>query len=73
MPDVAHQLQDRHGQVAEKNMEKVKAILVIIIFCGNQNNEAWNTESTEQTAGEGNPGNFLALMKFRHEMGMIRP
>ena len=55
MPDVARQLQDRHGQVAEKNVEKLKAMLDIIIFCGKQNiplrghrNEAWNAESTEQ-------------------------
>ena len=51
----------------EKNRKLLHSIISCIIYCGRQNIALRG--HVESTAGEKNPGNFLALLKFRADAG----
>ena len=51
----------------EKNRKLLHSIISCIIYCGRQNIAL--SGHVESTAGEKNPGNFLALLKFRADAG----
>lgn len=73
-PDVTRQLQTVHAQQVKENQAKLLGILKCIEFCGRQNipfrghrNESWDPSSNDRP--HTNPGNFLALVHFRHDAG----
>ena len=73
-PTILQQLHDQKGQQAAENRKKLLGLISTIEFCGRQNialrghrSETWNPSSDELP--DSNPGNFLALLQFRHEAG----
>ena len=71
-PTVHQQLHDRNRELTAENEKKLKSIISTIEFCGKQNlalrghrSENWDSEDLP----ESNPGNFLALLNFRHDAG----
>ena len=53
--------------VFEKNQKLLHSIISCIVYCGRQNIAVRG--HVESTDGENNPGNFLALLKFRADVG----
>ena len=73
-PDITCQLQTICAQQVKENREKLLGVLKCIEFCGWQNialrghrNESWDPSTN--TRPHTNPGNFLALVHFRHDAG----
>lgn len=61
----------QRSTLIEKNRKLLHSIISCIIYCGRQNIALrGHVESTELTeGGANNPGNFLALLKFRADAG----
>ena len=74
-PNVLQQLQDKHSQQAVENMDKLRSILSCIEYCGRQGIALWGHRESGfsvtdlDTPLSFNPGNFLALVRFRLEAG----
>ena len=73
-PSVQQQMVTNHEQLACENRQKLKSIISVIDLCARQNialrghrSEDWNPAAEEEPAS--NPGNFLALLRFRVDAG----
>ena len=73
-PDVHQQLHDVQAVQARENVEKLKSIIKVVEFCGRQNiplrghRESGFSLDMSKPLPQ-NPGNFLALIRFRLEAG----
>lgn len=73
--NVAQQIAAEANTVISKNRAKLLSILKTVIFCARQNialrghrhESGWTPESSEHPCE--NPGNFLALLRFRADSG----
>ena len=73
-PSVQQQMVTNHEQLACENRQKLKSIISVIDLCARQNialrghrSEDWNPSAEEEP--DSNPGNFLALLRFRVDAG----
>ncbi len=71
--NVAKQVVDHRTKNIAANREKLRSIIKCLVFCGKQNlalrkNRSGSFSATSSDT-ETNPGNFLALLKFRIDAG----
>ena len=71
--NVAQQVVDHRTKTNAANREKLRSIIKYLIFCGKQNlalrGHRSKSFSATSSDTETNPGNFLALLKFRIDAG----
>ena len=74
-PSIVQQLSSQTSQILSQNREKLTSIIKTVVFCAKQNislrghrsESGWSVSGGENSVG--NPGNFLALLRFRAESG----
>ena len=75
-PDALEQLADKHGLQAAENMKKLESILSCVEFCARQGIPLRGHREHDFSLDpdhmlQRNPGNFLALVRFRSLAGDI--
>lgn len=70
---VQQQMLSSHQKQIQANRKIIESLVKIIIFCGKQNIalRGHRCEDVSMEDNSGNPGNFLALVKFRMESGDV--
>ena len=72
---VQQQMLSSHQKQIQANRKIIESLLKVVVFCGKQNialrGHRCEDSDVLMEGNDGNPGNFLALVKFRMEAGDV--